>query len=294
MTELKEQFDAARKQKADDESGEEETAAGLDIAGTAQIPLVHYMQGCVNFLRSGTKLYAMMESEDGNDVCVGSKAQGGDTHAYQQALIEACSQSKAKVAEVLAANGFNLSCVEVGFDRLVMDEIDKRDSVMKSEYTKRVEELGGVLEQSLSIAAAGIHRGFFNGGQNPMVTSIARRLASAGLDERQAMELIAGAMDESGDEYAELLSNIAIDISGKTEEVRSELANTVMQLRGGLGTKVVMPAQTASDKSKKDLVDKLVVPMHTAADDGASSRLPTGSSTVDQLIASSSVRMFGK
>ena len=218
----------------DQEARLRELAAGLEVMGSAQIPLVHYSKGCVDFVRSGNKLYALMNDEEtGNSVLVGTRQVDGDTHQFQQGLTVACGQGPKAVADVLASNGFQMSTVDVAYDRLVMDEIDKRDSVMQKQYAEKMSSIGNVLSQSLGIAACGVHRGFF-GGANPIASSLVENLSTkGGLDQHVANELVAAAMDAAGDVYADLLREKTMEIVGKSEDVRNELAETIAMLRSG-------------------------------------------------------------
>ena len=183
----------------------------------------------MDFIRSGNKLYALMNDEEtGNAVLVGHKQVDGDSHQYQQGLTVACGQGSEKVSEVLANNGFQMSQIDVAYDKLVMDEIDRRDSVIQKQYAEKMNSIGNVLNQSLGIAACGVHRGFF-GGSNPISSSLVNTLSTkGGLDQHMAKELVASAMDEAGDEYAQLLREKTMDIVGKSEDVRNELANTCL------------------------------------------------------------------
>ena len=290
-------------EQAPAETEGKETAAPLP-GGTATIPLARYATGCVSFVRSGPRLYAMME-DNGNYICVGTKEASGDTHGFENALNVACGEGKDAVEKVLVNNGFVMSTVNMAYDKFIMDQVDKRDAVMQSEYKEKLENLGSAVQQSMAIAMCGMHRGFFKEMDNPMAKALAASLtAHAGLDEHRAREMIVSAMEEAGDQYASMVRDKTLDLMQKSDESRNELAELVGELRGGgvnrfalagngsgkeeagakvLPSNLVGERQSLDERLKAPLRE---VPRQSASADGGETQKRNGRKTrVDELAA---------
>ena len=280
-----------------------ETAAPLP-GGTATIPLSRYATGCVSLVRSGPRLYAMME-DNGNYICVGTKEASGDTHGFENAISVACSEGKDAVEKVLVNNGFVMSTVNMAYDKFIMDQVDKRDAVMQSEYKEKLENLGSAVQQSMAIAMCGMHRGFFKEMDNPMAKALVTSLtAHAGMDEHRAREMIVSAMEEAGDQYASMVRDKTLDLMQKSDESRNELAELVGELRGGgvnrfalagngsgkeeagarvLPSNLVGERQSLDERLKAPLRE---VPRQSASADGGETQKRNGRKTrVDELAA---------
>ena len=293
-----------------DTQGEETEETAALPTSSSVLSLADFATGCVSFVRSGPKLYAMME-ENGNHVLVGTKEVAGDTSSYENALNVACGEGREAVSKVLANNGFALSSISVGYDKFIMDEIDRRDSVMQSEYKEKLEQLGGVMEQSLGIAMGGIHRGLFaDMGDNPMVVAMTRQMTASvpGLDEGRAREMIATAMEQGGDEYVANVRAKALDLMSKSDDTRNELAELIQELRSGGTARPGLPrtagSETAKAKQGASLETRLRTPARkspaaeTAGSNGGANGLRTtngnGRKTlrVDEIAAGMSQGIF--
>ena len=268
---------------------EEQTAGPLDTQW-ATLPLAKYASGCVNFVRSKDKLFAMMD-DDGNHVCVGVKdVTGRDTHQMENALHIACQGGQSEVEKVLANNGFALSSINVGYDRWLAEEVDKRDAVMRSQYKEKMESLGGALGQSVAIAMCGINKGYFKDvTENPIVASMAEKLSTRGMmNEHEAREIIASAMQEASDPFVSLVRNKTLEMLDKPEETRNEMAEVLKSLNERPGVDRYMSRSTQTAAPTATLPQRLKEGIRPVTVETAAARKTSGgrNTLVDRILDS--------
>lgn len=253
----------------------------VKIADVLGIEEEHAGSSC-NFHAAGSKVYAVVD-----DQVIAKKECGeaDDPVALAQAL-QVASQSN-PLKEVLAGNGFEYSELEIEADAGVAAEVQRQIEAKLTALEQARSELAAGMKQSLSIAAAGMTRGFFKDRKNAIKSALVAQLVEREMDREVAEYAVSTAFAESSDDYHQALLEVAQELLSKPADVRNELATTIMD--------VVPEAPKATPTPDKDdqvtasLVNPIKAPAKVGVRQKAVATIDAGGSRVAALAKSSSL-----
>ena len=223
---LKELRNAARLQEessAKAPADVDETAEATASADVPAIALVDEEQD-VTFASDGSQLFCMAGT-----TCIAKLDYTGDVGEMSAAV--AAMAEKSSLREALEDAKFDMVSARVMREgEAASADAERLAEEASAKLDEEVSGLGEVAAQAIGISTMGVNRGFFD-ADNPLAEKLASELAAAGMDADDAEALVAEAFDEAADEYASVVSDKAVEIMRKPEDVRNELASTIASVR---------------------------------------------------------------
>lgn len=141
--------------------------------------------------------------------------------AFVPSVIKYAKQNSETAA--LNAFGFKMRTIKVPVDNLVQARVEKELAKQTAELASSKESYNDRLTQSLQIALAGVNKNFFRGTSNPLMDELVAELAaSSSLQSPRAF--VNRVFASCGEEFAKVIMTKAMELCGKTDEVRNELA----------------------------------------------------------------------
>lgn len=185
---------------------------------TVEVKALSAFKGTPRFVQLDKRVLCMVDT-----VCVASKIMEGDVTDYINTLNANTNEQNA--GEVLASNNFDLHTVTATADAAYAERV----SALEAQHEQALANLTEDMRQSLSIALCGLNRGFFT--NNPLRSTLKAKILASGVTEDEAESVLDEAFEESGDDYVEALREETSKIMQKSQDVRNELAHTIMQVR---------------------------------------------------------------
>lgn len=142
------------------------------------------------------------------------------------------------IAESLANKGaahtvkdfsFTPTIVEVDSNQAFNTVVAKTTAQLNRKQAAKMKQHANVMNQSLSIAAAGLNRDLFSKEiANPLKVSLLNTLTKLGVDKVTASLQIQNAFRDGGDAYVQALISKAMELSSQSDEVRNALADSLV------------------------------------------------------------------
>ncbi len=145
----------------------------------------------------------------------------------RMSLVRAVKSAVAQVGRDKALANFGFKPIMVKFP--VKAQVDKLVTAALQDRSKAVQvaaaELGNDYKQALAIAAAGLHKSFFKGRDNPLKAHLYDELVAAGV--RSPAKVVDRVFMNHGAAFLSTLLELAEEVRAKPLDVRNELATTV-------------------------------------------------------------------
>lgn len=136
--------------------------------------------------------------------------------------------------EVVANFGLEPITVDFESDAALAQEIAKLRADSDATIKRAVEQAAAVYEQSFGIAVTGLNKGLYKDLAHPLRDALVRELAAVGVEKPR--RLIDKAFDSAGIEYLQIVSAKAMEITGRSEEVRDTMAQHVEEASYNYGS----------------------------------------------------------
>lgn len=215
---------------------EAETAKGKSkdkqaSAGVMQVPVYRCLEqefdpANLQFVEVGERILAMV-----GDNCVATKpVESEHDFTKTSSAVSNAIKGGATLAKAFKLGDLTPTQVSVAYDAAVESELEAKLGATQDSIDAELSKINQTLEQALGIAACGINRGWFTGGNgSPLVSAVASAVhAATDLSQDEAASMVAAVFDECGDDYVELVRTKAMELIDTSEEVRNELATNIM------------------------------------------------------------------
>jgi len=241
--------------------------------------LSHLLEGQeVSMLVAGHKI--MLLASD-HTVAVLSKADAGanadifEESRFLDAIDRVLEHDGLQVA--ISSFGFKPSMLTVPVPQVVKDLVDRQVSSVSEIITSKVADDDADMLQCLSIAAAGLNKGFFSDAQNHLFSGMVNEVSTV-LSESDAQSMVADVFGTQADHYNKVLITKARELSAMPVEVRNSLAAAISNTRLNTGRSVDLgdrleqgatptnlgTVETSSVSSRAQVESKIVT-LHKAA-----------------------------
>jgi hypothetical protein len=126
----------------------------------------------------------------------------------------------------LAGIGFSPIVISAPIRSLIADQVAVETSAVTKDYETKTSALAKDFQVSMGIASAGINRGFFSEIVNPIKARMWEELSRLSIPAPH--RIIDRVFKDVGEEYSRVLIEKASELHGKSPEVRSELAKSII------------------------------------------------------------------
>ena len=209
----------------DDYDLESETA-NLNNKLTISLHKILDTEAKIKFERQGSQVLAFLDNN-----LIGHKNMLSVPAQYMKSL-ELSAKDQLDIETCLSSNGFEPITVTINTNSVVNKLISKEVTQARLDYKQKLSDetnkLLDKLTQSMTIASYGLNRGFFN-QDNPLTASIITEMKKLGF--RDADSLVKATFANVGDDYIKVLRDTTLDIASKSDEVRNELAHTLVDIK---------------------------------------------------------------
>ena len=146
---------------------------------------------------------------------------------FQRAVFVTASE----IGNIAALNhyGFNQLSVQMPLSKMTAAYVAKSIASKTAAIKEQSAALEATMVQSLSLAAAGLSRGFFNGKKNVLKETLVKGVEQCGVEN--AGDVVAAAFAASSDQYHRELLSTALELAKKTPEVRNELSGVISEVK---------------------------------------------------------------
>lgn len=222
--------------EADDESADDESEEEMEDEGSADeevldeeveiLSAVNQSADC-SLLITSSKAYAMLDEQ-----VVASLVIAGDqnedlilnhTDKYEKAFARAIQSEGIKKA--LSSFNFKLKKIKVSASLITSNEVKAQLSEELSKVADDAAKDKARFKQAISIAAAGLNKGFFKSKNHAVKVALFEELETAGV--RNPAKLIDRVFSSANDEYVGALIELAYGLADKTDESRNQLAEAI-------------------------------------------------------------------
>jgi predicted RNA-binding Zn-ribbon protein involved in translation (DUF1610 family) len=145
------------------------------------------------------------------------------TPAFAKAIMHTAKEHGIKKA--LAHYGFGLVTIKFPQQAVISKLLGRQSKAEAAKYDQERSELSNTFMQCMSVASAGLNKGFFSKEENALKRGFYDTLTAANV--KNAEKLIDKVFSQFGDQYHKTLLTIAQDLMSKPIEVRNSMAETV-------------------------------------------------------------------
>lgn len=213
-------------------------------------------------------------------------------HMYKASFASAVAKQveSAGLKDGLTSFGFELSKISIPQKAIISKLVAKQTKVESSKLREEASEFTEKFKQCLSIAAAGLNKGFFAKEENALKRGFYDALSAVGI--KSAEKLIDKVFSSNGDTYHRTLLEKAFELMDKPIEVRNSMAETV-QATSYMATAADDDQEEDDGDSEQDasvlsaLEKASIIPIRSTT---KSAKPETaGASTIRQLVSGSSL-----
>lgn len=170
-----------------------------------------------------------------NNVHVASLAQADakdnskifTTEAFLNAILHTAKDQG--VRKALAHYGFKSVEIKVPLNKVVSALTKKRSAEKAAEFAAKAKTFTDEFKQCLSIAAAGLNKGFFREHDNVLKAAFYEMLTTAGV--KRSEKIIDQVFSKYGDSYHKTLFTLATELMQKPVDVRNALSDTIGEVQ---------------------------------------------------------------
>lgn len=149
------------------------------------------------------------------------------TEAFLNAIVHTAKEKGAR--EALSHYGFKSVEVKVPTSKVVSALTKKRSAEKAAEYEAKAKAYADEFKQCISIAAAGLNKGFFAAHDNVLKAAFYNMLSTAGV--KRAEKMIDSVFSKYGDQYHKTLFTLASELMQKPVDVRNALSDTIGEVQ---------------------------------------------------------------
>jgi hypothetical protein len=235
----------------------------LAFKGDKKLALTSVESGVLAFVND-THIATLREENAGDN------APHIHKRVFAQAVHKAVGEKGIKAG--LEAFGFELATVTVPQGSIIAAQVRKETTAAVATITEGNKDRDARFLQSMSIASAGLNKGFFKHESNPLKAGLFEALSAVGVQHPE--RLIDRVFAANGETYHKVLLQLASNLMEKPEDVRNAMAEAVM---GANYSK----AEVASEEDDQD-------------DDGQDGSDEVGAASVERLAKASIVPITSK
>lgn len=216
---------------------------------TLELSMLEVSSGAFSLMTANDKLIASLGDVP---VAVLSKENAGDNKEIfsSKTMAEAIYHTVGQIGVEKALAHYKFAPIIAKFPvKKVVDEKVKASLAEKSSKVEaRIKDVALDLSQCLSIAAAGLTKGFFKGKDNALKSALVSKLSALGV--RSPNSVVDSVFASSSSSYHKVLLELATELMERPLEIRNELAEAI---------DVVNPVQqnTEEEEDEEDIESRL-------------------------------------
>lgn len=200
-----------------------------EICSSIKVPLARVLSGnSLEFVRKTDGVIVAFMDNMPVATLEKAKALEADVGIFENSSFFRALQLEASsngIEQALKNHKFSPISVEIPQSKVLAKFINKKVEAKQAEFISKQREVETAMLQSLSIAAAGMRKGFFSNHKNPLVETLASSLTSVGVEN--ATNFVNNALAASSDQYHKTLLTVASELASQPTEVRNALAEKV-------------------------------------------------------------------